>query len=154
MKTKVILFVCLFAGIAVTSSFAQDKADKANHGYQGWYSSPIAAGVFCSGEMTDILYGVATTHLVVRYFENGDVVELDIQQIKGEVENSETGEVFKFNRTARWKFNIATMTWPGIINFNMIGNQGSHYTGKLLVDYENVDGEWVPSVTVLHVVCN
>ena len=148
MKTKVILFVCLFAGIAVTSSFAQNKAS------QGWYSSPITAGVFCSGEMTDILEGVATVHWVIKFFKNGDVDRLDIEQIKGEVKNSETGEVFKFNRTARWKLNIATMTWPGIINFNMIGNQGSHYTGKLRVDYEFVDDQPVPSVTVLHVVCN
>jgi len=151
MKTKLFLFVCLFAGIAVTSSFAQNKA---NNAYQGWYSTPIGAGVFCSGEMTDILEGVATVHWVTKFFKNGEVFRLDIEQIKGEVTSSETGEVFKFNRTARWKLNIATMTWPGIINFNMIGDQGSHYTGKLRVDYEIVDGKWVPSVTVLHVVCS
>ena len=151
MKAKVFLFVCLFIGIAVIPSFAQKKA---NNAFQGWYSSPIGAGVFCSGEMTDLLEGVATVHYVVNLFKNGDVVELDIEQIKGEVTSSVTGEVFKFNRTARWKLNMATMTWPGIVNFNMIGDQGSHYTGKVRVDYEIVDGNWVSTVTVLHVVCN
>ncbi len=151
MKTKAFLFVCLFIGITATTSFAQDKANRA---YQGWYTSPIGAGVFCSGELTEIMYGEATVHWVARYFKNGDVYCMDIEQIKGEVTNLETGEVFKFNRTARWELNISTMTWPGIINFNMIGDQGSHYTGKLHIGYEFVDGKWaVTSLTVLHVVC-
>ena len=152
MKTKVFLFVCLFAGIAFTTSFAQDKEKNAYHAYQGWYQTPIAAGVFCSGEMTDILYGEATVHWVARFFKNGEVVRMDIEQIKGKVTNSDTGEVFKFNRTARWK--LSGTTCPGIVNFNMIGNQGSHYTGKIHIGYELVDNKWVvTSLTVLHVVC-
>ena len=142
MKTKVFLFVCLFIGMAVTTSFAQDKANSAT---QGWTEGAYWSPVFCDGQMVDFLQGGwIRVHYVYKLFKNGDLLYKEIDQIKGEV-TSTTGEVFKIREIDKWSYSGQwIMTW----HYNLIGNQGTHYIGTLTYNYST--GE----LTIGKTVCN
>ncbi|WP_297096517.1 hypothetical protein [uncultured Draconibacterium sp.] len=131
MKTKIFLFICLFIGMAVTTSSAQDKANKAS---QGWNTyTDLAINVFCDGQLVDVLYGDLQYHYVIRSFKNGlPYVETD--QLKGELVSHDTGETFRVRRTDKWE---ATMSWywTCTISYNFIGDMGTIYSGKIYLDY-------------------
>ncbi|WP_167618502.1 hypothetical protein [Maribellus sediminis] len=135
MKTKVLLFVCQFVGLAVTTSYAQDKANNAS---QGWSTySGLAINVDCDGELIDVLYGAMDFHCVVRDFKNGlPYVETD--QLKGELTSHVTGETFRVRRTDKWEAN-ENWAWRCTISYNFIGDMGTIYSGKI-----NLDNSAVP----------
>ena len=142
MKAKVFLFACLFIGIASLSVNAQSKANKAD---QGWFSSTYWSPVYCDGEVVDVLEGGSImVHYVFRMFKNGDVLAKEVDQIKGNVASA-TGEVFKIRETDKYFYiDHWVMEW----HYNLIGDQGSHYTGTLFYDYST--GE----ITIGHTTCN
>ncbi len=77
-------------------------------------------------------------------FKNGDVLAKEVDQIKGTV-TSTTGEVFTIRETDKYFYiDHWVMKW----HYNLIGDQGSHYTGTLFYDYST--GE----ITVGHTTCN
>lgn len=131
MKTKVFLFICLFIGIVVTTTSAQDNSNQAT---QGWSTySGLAINVFCDGELIDVLYGAMDFHYVARGFKNGlPYVETD--QLKGELTSHETGETFRVRRTDKWEAN-ENWAWTCTISYNFIGDMGTVYTGKIYLDY-------------------
>lgn len=142
MKAKLFLFACLFIGIASLSVNAQDKANKAD---QGWYSSTYWSPVYCNGEVVDVLEGgEIMVHYVYRTFKNGELLQKEVAQIKGTV-TSATGEVFTIRETDKYFYiDHWVMKW----HYNLIGDQGSHYTGTLFYDYST--GE----TTIGHTTCN
>jgi len=131
MKAKVFLFICLFIGLAVTTSSAQDKANNAS---QGWSTySGLAINVFCDGELIDVLYGAMDFHYVIRGFKNGlPYVETD--QLKGELTSHVTGETFRVRRTDKWEASLS-WTWICTISYNFMGDMGTIYSGKIFLDY-------------------
>ena len=144
MKTKILLLMCLFTGVFVWPMQAQEKANNAN---QGWYEGSTQGGVWCNGDMIDLLKGELHVHFVVRTFKNGSLVRREIDQFKGELTSSATGEVFKFNRMIQWEY---TGVWTGVIHYNMKGDWGTKYSGKIYVDYST----GVQVFTELHAVCH
>jgi hypothetical protein len=142
MKTKTLLLVCIFVGIASLSLNAQNKANKAD---QGWYSSAYWSPVYCDGVLVDVLEGgEITVHYVFRLFKNGSVLAKEIDQIKGTVESS-SGEVFKIRETDKYEY---VDGWVFTWHYNLIGDRGSHYIGTLTYYYKT--GELV----VGHTTCN
>lgn len=142
MKAKVFLFACLFIGVSTFSVNAQDKANKAD---QGWFESAYWGPVFCDGVMVDYLEGGSLiVHYVFRTFKNGKVLAKEIDQIKGEVMSS-SGETFTIREVDKYSYeNGWVMTW----HYNLIGDQGTHYTGTLTYNYGT--GE----LTVGNTTCN
>ena len=142
MKAKVFLFACLFIGIATFSAQAQDKANKAD---QGWVAGTYYSPVFCDGVMVDYLEGgIIMVHYVFRMFKNGKLLAKEIDQIKGEVTSS-SGETFTIREVDKLSYeNNWVLTW----HYNLIGDQGTHYTGTLTYDYGT--GE----LTVGNTTCN
>ncbi len=82
MKTKIFLLLFFFMGIAVTQTFAQDKANNAS---QTWEQAYTQSGVWCDGEMIDLLKGEVRIHYVRRVFKNGLLNYREIDQFKGEL---------------------------------------------------------------------
>lgn len=144
MKTKVLLLLYLFIGVLTFQTKAQEKANNAR---QWWTEQATVAGVWCGGEMIDKLEGTVCAHFVFRTFKNGALILRSIQQFKGELTSPITGEVFKFNRMMSWELSD---TWRGVIHYNLKGNMGSMYSGKIYVDYST----GVPAFTELHAVCH
>ena len=144
MKTlKSILVACLFAGLFVTSASAQDKANKVT---QGWKTGIYWSPVFCDGEMVDMLEsGTLRIHYVWRW-EPG-VIYKEIDQLKGEVQSSKTGEIFKIRETDKYLGtpNFFIVTW----RYNLIGNMGSHYHGTITMDMISGD-----IIEISNTVCN
>lgn len=142
MKTRVFLLVCLFIGIATLSVNAQDKANKAD---QGWVEGAYWGPVFCDGIMVDYLEGgTIMMHYVFRTFKNGKVLAKEVDQIKGEVMSS-SGETFTIRETDKWAY---VDSWVMVWHYNLIGDQGTHYTGTLTYNYGT--GE----LTVGNTTCN
>ena len=129
MKAKVFLFVCFFIGISTISVDAQDKANKAD---QDWVVGTYYSPVFCDGVMVDYLEGgTIMVHYVFRMFKNGKLLAKEIDQIKGEVLSS-SGETFTIRETDKYIYDDNwVLTW----HYNLIGNQGTHYTGTLTYNY-------------------
>lgn len=141
MKTKILFLLGLFICIAVLPAKAQENAS------QWWAEQSTVAGVWCEGEMIDKLEGTVRAHIVFRNFKNGSLILRNIQQFKGELTSPNTGEVFTFNRMMSWELSD---TWRGVIHYNMKGDKGSMYSGKIYVDYSS----GVPVFTELHVKCH
>lgn len=142
MKTKSLLLVCLFVGIASLSVKAQDKANNAD---QGWIVGTYYSPVFCDGVMVDYLEGgTILVHFVFRMFKNGKLLAKEIDQIKGEVLSS-SGETFTIRETDKYVYEDNwVLTW----HYNLVGDRGTHYTGTLTYDYGT--GE----LTVGNTTCN
>lgn len=142
MKAKVLLFVCLFLGIATFSVQAQENSNKAD---QGWLVGTYYSPVFCDGVMVDYLEGgEITVHYVFRMFKNGQFLAKEIDQIKGEVVSS-SGETFTIREIDKYIYeNNWLLTW----HYNLIGDRGTHYTGTLTYDYSS--GE----MTIGNTTCN
>ncbi|MBW6536116.1 MAG: hypothetical protein K0B11_14000 [Mariniphaga sp.] len=144
MKTTIFLFLFFFMGMAVAPTFAQEKA---NNAFQGWVETYAASGVWCDGDMIDLLTGEVRLHYVWRGFKNGSLIEREIDQFKGELTSTNTGEVFKFSRVMKWEL---TDYWTGITHYNLKGNMGNHYIAKIITDYSSGS----PVFTIVHAVCH
>ncbi|WP_340110950.1 hypothetical protein [Maribellus mangrovi] len=143
MKTlRVFLTVFFFLGIIGVQAQAQEKSNRVE---QGWFESGYWSPIFCDGEMVDLLEGgTLRIHYVMRY--EPFVIYKEIDQLKGTVTSSVTGEVFKVRETDK---HLGTpdfymLTW----RFNLIGNQGTHYNGYITVNMRT--GEIVDFDTVCH----
>ena len=140
MKTKIILLLCLLVGSAFSQVSAQDKS---NNAIQGWTTSTYWSPVYCDGVEIDLLEGgELRVHYVYRY-KNGKFFK-EVDQLKGEV-TSKTGEVFKIRETDKTYF---TDHWYVSWHYNLIGDQGNHYTGWITYSY------WDGSITIGHTTCN
>lgn len=146
MKTKILFLLCLFVGILLLPTQAQDKAKAAD---QYWEHSYAQGGVWCDGEMIDLLKGELRIHYVLKRFDNGLIKMRNISQYKGELTSTATGEVFKFNRMINYEASN-NWKWTGIIHYSMKGDGGTKYSGKIHVDYSS--GSLV--FTELHAVCH
>lgn len=129
MKTlRVFLTVFFILGIISVQAQAQEKSNRVE---QGWFEAEYWSPIICDGELVDILEGgTLRIHYVTRYIPN--VIYKEIDQIKGEVTSSETGEVFKVHETDKYLGTPAfyVITW----RFNLIGNKGTHYNGFITMD--------------------
>lgn len=138
--------MCLFIGILVLPIQAQDKANDAS---QRWDYGYAQAGVWCDGVMIDFLTGELRIHYVTRSFDNGLLKRREIDQFRGELTSTTTGEVFKFNRTITWEQG-ESREWTAVIHYNMKGNMGTMYSGKIFLDYN-----WgSPIFTEIHATCH
>lgn len=144
MKTKILFLLCLFTGILLFPTQAQDNANNAE---QWWEQAYAQGGVWCDGDMIDFLTGELRIHYVLKGFDNGSLKLRNINQFKGELTSTTTDEVFKFNRIIKWEL---SGVWTGIIHYNMKGDMGTKYSGKIYVDYSAGS----PVFTELHAVCH
>ena len=142
MKTKLLFIsLCLILGIALNTANAQKKDKKTE---QGWYTSTYWSPVFCDDILVDVLSGgEIRIHYVYHYNPGKDVWEID--QIKGEVTSSLTGETFRIREVDKYYFiDNWFVTW----HYNLIGDAGSHYIGTLTYNYAT--GEITVGKTVCH----
>ncbi|WP_167618504.1 hypothetical protein [Maribellus sediminis] len=130
MKTKVFFLTCLFIGMATVLSSAQDKSNGAD---QGWGTMSGFVNVFCDGVIIDQLAGEIDYHWVSRGFKNG-VPYREIEQLKAELKSSVSDETFRIRRTDKW---VLTEEWTWFLesSYNFIGDKGTVYTGKFMLDY-------------------
>lgn len=142
MKTKFLFIsMCLIMGIALGTTSAQEKAKKTE---QGWIESTYWCPVFCDDVLVDVLSGgYIRLHYV--YHSNPGKKIWEIDQIKGEVTSSLTGETFRIREVDKYTFvDSWFLTW----HYNLIGDQGTHYIGTLTYDYAT--GELAVVKTVCH----
>lgn len=129
MKTTFILVLCFILAGAFTTISAQEKSNGAS---QGWMESSYWSPVFCDGELVDVLEGgEIMIHYVFKTFKKGFPVAKEIDSIKGWV-ISQSGETFKIRETDKY---YRTDYWVVTWHYNLIGDQGTHYTGTLTYDY-------------------
>ncbi|MDU8885609.1 hypothetical protein RXV94_05520 [Yeosuana sp. MJ-SS3] len=112
---------------------------------QGWFSGSYWSPIFCNGDMVDFLEGgTLRIHYVMRYEPN--VIYKEIDQIKGEVTSSLTGETFKIREIDRY---LGTPdSFIGTWHYNLIGDMGTHYIGTLTMDMNT------GAITIEQTVCN
>lgn len=142
MRTLIVLIACSLIVVSTNNAFAQDKAKKA---VQGWTTGEYWSPIYCDGEEIDLLEGgELRVHYVYRlkpfvYFK-------EIDQLKGEVTSSVTGEFFKVRETDKLKNtpNSYMVTW----RYNLIGNNGTHYHGTLTMNMRT--GKIIIGKTVCH----
>jgi hypothetical protein len=97
--------------------------------------------VECGG-ITDNLIGPVTAHVVTHYNKDGEIINT-IFHTTGMVSSTETGEVFMVNEVSWDDFAGTSIDFQ----FNIRGNQGSHYVGRGIWDY--VPGDWDTGVLTL-----
>ncbi|HKI89643.1 MAG TPA: hypothetical protein VKA38_11495 [Draconibacterium sp.] len=131
MKTlRLILLTSLLTGVYFINAFGQGKGN-AMKATQGWTTGTYWLPVYCDGEQVDELSGgTLLIHYTRRWVPY--VIYKEIDQIKGEVTSSATGEVFKIRETDKWLGTIDSQTIT--CHFNLAGNQGTHYHGILTLD--------------------
>ena len=134
MKWKHFLVIfCLFgAGFSQLSAQNGNK-DNGNKAVSAWVEVPRwIVDVYCDGEQVDFVEGAGWVHFVAKY-KGGELIwERANSHITAE---GESGEVFKYIETGLTPY--ASLE-PGVLyqeelNYQLIGNEGSHYVGKLTV---------------------
>lgn len=95
--------------------------------------------VECDG-FTDYLTGPVTAH-VVSHYRNGEMIST-IYRTRGVVESANTDEVFIVNEVSRDNFAESFIDFQ----FNIRGNMGSHYNGRMIWDYE--PGDWGTGILI------
>lgn len=143
-KIRVLTLVCFFSGLIAIGAFAQDKSNRAE---QVWTTSQgYWTPVYCDGVQVDELSGgEIVAHYVFRMFKNGDVMAKQVAMVKGMITSDLTGEVFMIREIDKYEY---VDHWVVDWHYNLIGDQGSHYTGWLTYDYRS--GE----ITVGNTTCN
>ncbi len=135
MKTKVLLFICVFLGVGLIQITAQPANGETGSVsfFSTWYGYYVDIPVNCNNNEVERLVGNVTIHTVYHY-QNYDQNIFDWvwvrQEFDGEVENSLTHEVFKVK-------DVLTSTdflSPATGHFNLKGNQGSHYIVTYIYD--------------------
>jgi hypothetical protein len=95
--------------------------------------------VECEG-WTDFLSGPVTAH-VVSHYKNGEMIST-IYRTTGMVESDKTDEVFIVNEVSRDNFAESYIDFQ----FNIRGNMGTHYIGRMIWDYE--PGDWDTGIMI------
>ena len=126
MKLKSILMIfCLLAGAGLTRLSAQNPEPE---GKSFWIEKPLSVYAICDGIWTDGIYGILKVHAVDKY-KDGIWVR-QVIQVHGEADSWMTDEKFKLHRVGTY--------YPtedkSIFNFNLVGDQGTHYKGSFEVD--------------------
>ena len=122
MKTKALLFACLFIGIGITQLSAQKTTIKYS------FESDLPEPIMCDGTeylLTGIIYGQE----VDIYKKDGELVK-GINHLKGELTNEETGEVFKIHIQYRGDWIDGFV----IEQANFKGDMGTHANQRLVWD--------------------
>lgn len=137
MKTKTLLFLCLFLGLGLTQLSAQNKAVQ----YKVM-DAEYHTAAFCGGVQVAFLQGTARLHIV--YHEDFKSGWFEIDQYKGEAvsvgftdENGNfvpgTGEDFEVKEIDHFSFpNYPYVMW----HYELKGNKGTHYIGFLYFDWD------------------
>ena len=94
------------------------------------------------GDFEDFLEGPVNAHVVTHYDKDGEIINT-IFHTTGTVFSNATGEEFMVNEVS-WD-DFAGTAIP--FQFNIRGNQGSHYVGRGIWDYE--PGDWDTGVLTL-----
>ncbi len=95
--------------------------------------------VECDG-FTDFLSGPVTAH-VVSHYKNGEMIST-IYRTRGVVESANTDEVFIVNEVSRDNFGESYIDFQ----FNIRGDMGTHYIGRMIWDYE--PGDWDTGILI------
>lgn len=142
MKTKALLFLCLFLGIGLTQLSAQMKwntNEKGTGTLITTFAFDYGIAVYCDGKQVDLLVGTINSHNVYR-FKNNVYWGANEHYLGGDLKSTSTNsdEVFKVTEKDHG-FNIimdgeAMVTGTDLFHFNVIGNKGTHYTGTGLFD--------------------
>ena len=142
MNAKSILVLCFLIGASFTMASGQEKSNRA---LQGWVEGSYWSPVYCDGVMVDELSGGhLEIHYVFKTFKNGRVLAMEVDRLKGTVE-SVSGEIFEIREVDKYvKVDHWVVTW----HYNLLGDQGSHYTGWITYDYLTEE------ITVGHTTCN
>lgn len=131
MKTKVLLISCLF----VSLFFNQVNAQKV-HPESTSTRVPITYFTFveCDGVVTDLIEGGPLIFHWVSHWINGEYV-WDHYIVRGEVQSSYTGEIFKVSEVAKIVYDQpSTVSGTATVRFNLKGNMGNHYISEATVD--------------------
>jgi hypothetical protein len=148
MRTKTFLLFCLFMGMGLTQLSAQvpDPPDNKNgtgtvtgyHEYEGYLLQ-----AYCDGVLAEELEGTLYVHYQV-HFKNGNFVWA-LHECSGEfISTSGSGEVFKVHDIPHKYDPNMEFQYE---SYNFIGNQGSHYVGKLA--WNNITWE----LTIVKAMC-
>ena len=131
-------------GLIMSLSFGQLNAQKTNPVmYNYWATGTYWSPVYCDGMQVDVLEGGTIRIHIVALVKDG-ALQWEIDQIKGCV-TSLTGESFMIREVDRYFFDG---NWFVTWHYNLIGDQGTHYTGTLTYSY--LDG----SITVGNTTCH
>jgi len=139
------LIFLISIGLIVSAFSTQMNAQNANASEQGWTTGTYWSPIYCDGEMVDLLEGGwLKIHYVIHSNPAGKH-NWRVDQLKGEVTSSTTGETFKIRETDRTYF---TDHWYVTWHYNLKGDMGTHYTGTLTYSY------WDGSITIGNTTCH
>jgi hypothetical protein len=152
MKTKVFFMLCFLLGIGLTKLSAQPAIGKSGSAtsFETFIDFAEKVPLNCDPNNIGFLVGTVRCHFVLHY-SNYDGIDLDYDWIKqqfiGELVLEATNEVFKVNDIL--KAEGPNFTQPCTGQFNVIGNQGSHY----IVNYLWSDWADPNNITIVSVKC-
>jgi hypothetical protein len=127
MKTRAFLLICLFLGIGLTQLSAQNKKGTGDDVFWTTWDTYYIYACNSNGEVTDMLVGPVTIH-VVRHYQDG-VWLWERAHYTGEIVSvgldgqSGTGEVFRL--MDHWTTQEIGIGGTG--HFNARGDRGTHY---------------------------
>ena len=87
------------------------------------------------GDWTDLLIGEATAHVITHY-KDGEAIGT-IYHSTGTAKSEKTGEEFNIREVSFDNFSEQVIDF----HFNVKGNMGSHYIGRMSWEYESYDDE-------------
>lgn len=144
MKTKTLLFVCLFLGIGLTQLSAQNgkNGNGSTSEFFVWDGAYIDIPKECGSQEYDRCYGTVNLHVVYFYVNGVSVAENC--WYRGEVTNPRTKEVFELKDI----YKSVYLDEGGYGHWNLKGNLGNHYIIFYFYDWES------GSYTIEKAICN
>jgi hypothetical protein len=146
MKTKMFLWVCLIAAMAVTHAAAQNGNNDDNTNTEKYFATctHYYLPVYCNNEVVDVLTGSQDVYGLLHY-RNGVLIWGNYHS-DGIVTSVLTGEVFTLqeNDVKQMTGDGPTLTW----HTNLRGDQGSHYIARVTATWTEgagdiVDADWL-----------
>jgi hypothetical protein len=131
MKTKTIILLCLFMGLAVTQLSAQNgKGGTGSVPTVYFIDWPSNIPVYCDGVQIDMVTATNFNSKAVDHFVLG-LIDWEIAKINGVTykSSSSSGETFVVNGTQKYDANAGLF----YLNANLNGNMGNHYILKLVM---------------------
>jgi hypothetical protein len=137
MKSKTILFLCLFLGIGLTHLNAQMDWHMNAEGTGvliTTFEFPFTVNAWCGDntQPADVLTGMVTSHNVY-HFKRWVYTGANEHYFGGELLSSKSDEVFKFmekDHAMKIVMNGDIMIYGvDTFRYNCIGNEGTHYVG-------------------------
>jgi hypothetical protein len=119
MKTKVFFMLCFLLCIGLTQLSAQKKTVKFSGEFDYWQP------VYCNGVYSDTLIG-KTIYEGVELVKDSVIVWQNFHN-RGTATSIKTGEVFVVEEKDKQYPDVTFVIW----NFNLKGDQGSHYLGSM-----------------------